>query len=222
MKKTAIIALCAVFMSACASTHPGTKGTHVRGARSVPLIVSAEKQDAWSTDHYTFVTFTVENDSDDMLRVKNSEMDLGSGARRAGSVIVGQDLVEWAKAHEAEMERSQHNKKVAQNALLVGGLGVGILGAATHAPSLAILGLGAAAGGAGWSIVSGMRAGIRNAKNPKKVPREHVYAPFTVPAGMIVRKWAVIQHPRSREIKRVNLSLKLVQGVEETYAIALD
>jgi hypothetical protein len=81
------------------------------------------------------------------------------------------------------------------------------------------VGLGAMAGGAAWSLSSKVNDSVENATNPKKVPEEHIYAPFSVPAGKFVRKWAVIQHPVDDNIQFVNLTVVLEDGSEATYAI---
>jgi hypothetical protein len=218
LNKSVALALISLITASCASTHPGQMGTFEKGDHAQPLKLSAEVQSKFSDDHYTFVTFTVENVSDDMLRVKSTDLDL-LDAGGSSSVLVGSDLVAWATAEQEEQEKEKHNKKIAQLILLLGGAGLGLGGGLSHNNTMEATGLGVMAGASAWSLSSNISDSVTNAKNPKKVPEEHIYAPFAVPAGKFVRKWAVIQHPPKNAIHDMNLTITLEDGSEATYAI---
>jgi hypothetical protein len=72
----AAVSMICLMASSCASTHPGRMGSVEKGDHTQPIKLSAEKQKSFSDDHYTFFTFTVENLSGDMLRIKSTDLDM--------------------------------------------------------------------------------------------------------------------------------------------------
>jgi hypothetical protein len=213
--------LCLLFafaLSACATTHPGKIGEVVSGPKQ-PLVISAERQSHFSDEHYTFVTFTVENKSDDMARIKSSDLDFDDAAELKGSVIVGKDLVAWGEANEEEMKKSRHNRDLAQLGIILGGLALEMVGNTQHNRGLTAAGDVAMIGGTGWTLGTSISQAIERAHNPRLVPDEHIYSQFSVPAGKYVRKWAVIQHAKGAKIQKVYLTLGLEDGSETKYAL---
>jgi hypothetical protein len=184
-------------------------------------VVSAQKQSDYSDDYYTFVTFTVENKSDQILRIKAAELNFNQTDDSKVSVLVGDDLVSWAKAEQEQLDQSKHNRKLAKLALIIGGALLGGIGNASHSDLTQAIGAGALIGGAAWSVSDAIHSSQMNGQNPQRVPTEHIYAPFSVPIGKFLRKWAVIQHPKGTEIKNFTLRLETVTGHEATYEIKI-
>lgn len=220
MKTPALTLISLLLLSACAHTHPGQLGTSVKGPPQ-PLKISAQRQSGFSDDHYTFVTFTIENKSEDMLRIKSSDLDFAGPMKDQASVLVGKDLVAWGDAHDEEFKKSQHNKKIAQLAMVLGGLALGFGGAATHNNAAEISGFGVAAAGEGWTVGDKIDQLIEKTHNPKPVPDTHIYSQFSVPIAKYVRKWAVIQHPKDAKIQNLLITVTLEDNSEATYEIAL-
>ena len=66
--------LAAIFLSSCASVHPGKMGEVMVGTPDPLVLLSAKRQSDVSDDHYTFITFTTENKGNDMLRILTTEL----------------------------------------------------------------------------------------------------------------------------------------------------
>ncbi len=211
-----------LFLVGCASTHPGKMGTLLHEEEPTSIALSADKQNGFSDEHYTFVTFTVENKADSMVRIKTAELTFTDGNEKVASVIVGNDLITWAEAFEAGAKAREQRKAIARTALLVGGALLGITGVATDNNTLKLLGAGAGVAGASWSLGSSITNSVRDANNPSKVPENHLYAPFSVPAGLYMRRWAVLQKPVGTEIKKIKVSLTFDNDAESEYEVALD
>ena len=209
-----------LFFAACASTHPGKMGKIVGGRIDTAMKVSAERQSYYSDDHYTFVVFTVENNSEDMLRIKAADI-IFNPRDKTANVLIGNDLVSWATAEEEELKKTERNRKLAQGALMVAGLITGSVGSATNNTAVTVIGGSAALAGGAWSLTDAINRGVRNAKNPSRVPDQHIYAPFSVPIEKFVRKWAVIQHSKNAGPETIRLRLTLANGSEGIYAIEI-
>lgn len=206
----------------CASVHRGKVGTIVgseSGAPSTssPIVISASREATFSDKHYSFFTFTIENKSDRILRVKTSDLHFDKDVESESNVLVGNDLVAWAQGWEERDKKEQHNAKVARTALLIGGIFANSIGRSTDNSALQVIGGAAAVGGAGWSLSSSINQSMANLHNPKKVPEEHIYSSFSVPAEMFVRKWAVIEKGVGTNIKKIYLTVTFENNEERQY-----
>jgi len=211
--KANLCLILAFALSACATTHPGKIGDVVAGPKQ-PLVISVQRESSFSDEHYTFVTFTIESKADDMERIKSTDLDFDDAEALRASVLVGKDLVAWGQANEDQMRKTRQNHKIAQLALMLGGLAFATVGSSHYDPGMALAGSAAVVGGASWSIADKIR-------NPKAVPDEHIYSQFSVPAEKFVRKWAVIQHAKGAQIHKMYLTVVLEDGSESKYALEI-
>src|SRR4051812_17733157 len=115
-------ALLALLLSGCATIHPGKMGTMISGQPIGEVKLSAEKA-AFSDENYTFITVTVENKTDRVLRIKSTDLEWPEPPIcEKCSVLVGNDLLAWAEAYEASAKRREKNAQAAETALELGGL----------------------------------------------------------------------------------------------------
>lgn len=211
----------AVLLSACASIHPGKMGKVSDGDKETTVFISAQRQSDASDDHYDFVTFTLENKSDQIVRVLETEINFNSEDAKKTNILVGKDLGTWIEAFKAEQERKKHNRNIGQIAMIIGGAVLGIAGSATDNTALKVVGTGTMVGGSVWSISDSVSNSIGEAQNAKKVPDTHVYAPTSIPAGKYVRRWVVLQKPKDTDVRKIQLKVIYENHVEKTYAFDL-
>lgn len=217
-----LTALCLLLLlNACASIHPGNMGESLQAEKDPIVRVSAELQSDASDERYTFVTFTIENKSESIVRVLQSDLLFEPSDIKGTNVLVGRDLSTWLESFQEEQQRKKHNRKIGQLAMVFGGALISAGGWLANSDSLKALGAGTMAGGAIWSIADSTSDSANLAEGGKKVPDTHIYAPFSVPAGKYLRRWVVIQVPQGFEIKKLRLKVELETHEEKTYAFEL-
>lgn len=211
----------AILLPACASIHPGKMGKINDEEKDAAVLISAQKQSDASDEHYSFVTFTLENKTDQIVRIVETEINFAPAIAKRTNILVGQDLGTWIESFKEEQERKKHNRKIGQIAMIIGGAVLGIAGNVTDNTALKVMGAGTMVGGSAWSINDSISNSVSNAQNAKKVPETHIYAPFSIPAGKYLRRWMVIQGAKDIEIKTVILKVVYENHVEKTYAFDL-
>jgi len=164
----------ATLTSSCASTHPGQMGKTIAGDDHGEMQVSGKKEEDYSDDYYSFITFTIENKSDEILRIKSAEIEFDAQAAPTANILVGDDLLSWAKAEQEQLDKAKENKRIGQLALILGGAILGGIGHANHSDVTSAIGAGALLGGAAWAVSDSIDTGKANAQNPQRVPSEHI------------------------------------------------
>lgn len=119
------------FVISCASTHPGSIATVDPHSERLPLIISAEIIDNHEkNDPFQLIGITFENEKDNWVRIKNSELIIDNPAESGISVVVGEDLNEWANAMAFRVNRDKHNSEM--TLLALDAIGAAALISGTH------------------------------------------------------------------------------------------
>lgn len=202
----------------CASTHPGNMGEELHNQKKEDFIVSAEVVSEFSDPTLSFINITMENKSDKWMRIKSADFSCGEECNKKVNIIVGEDLVVWAKSKKEQIAINNYNSDLLRGALAASGL---ILAAVAEDESLKTAGVVVAAGAAGGSVVSSLSRDKKKLENPNWVPEEHVYMPTSVPTSLFTRKWILVNHPKDFDMKAFLLRLKTVEDEELTYVFKI-
>ena len=148
----------------------------------------------------------------DWVRIEAVELDMDAETAKSFSVVMGQDLQDWATAYQERLAMDKHNRELAQIAIGSAGALAALTGASKSNNSLAYAGLGTMAA-ADIRAVSDVINGSRSAAmNPKFIPDQHLYHPFSVPGTMFLRRWVLVNKPADKMIKVLALKVKTVDG----------
>ncbi len=202
----------------CASVHPGQKADVSNS--SLPLKVSAEVIDRDEDSPFELIQVTLENTSSDWVRIDNAEVELGKDNREI-SVVVGQDLSDWANAKAQQEKLDAHNRGAIQLLTSTIGAAAAVTGAATNNAGVAIAGTAVMAGSSVWAaadIISSLQA---DANGVLKTPKHHLYGPVGIPGKMFVRRWVLLNKRPKTLLNKFVFSLKTVESQKASYVVNL-
>jgi len=216
--KTNITALLvsASLLSACATTHPGELGSAI-DKDSIPLNISAQTVEGGTGESFQLIEITVENTSDEWLKVANAEVVIGNPSESHMSVVLGSDLKDWAEAMKTRQLKEQHNTGLAQTALIA----LGAIATLSSDRTTKLVGATAAIGGTAWVAGSAVNQAYEQATQTNKAPETHLYHPFSVPGKMFVRRWILLNKPSAMRVVNLVIQMESVEGQKGRYEIKL-
>lgn len=193
------------WLAGCASIHPGIMATPLdeSGAAmsldTTPrgLTVSCDVDDDLSSEYFSLVSVTIENQTSDWIVIP--EVNLSFESEHMASVVripAGGDLVQWYDS-TIELKRiNDHNRSVLLGSLIVAGSVVGAAGSASDSDAgkaVAAVGHLVAAGAATASIVEEVDQTLDQVENAQIYPGNHLLSGnLKVPPGLFVRKFLVL------------------------------
>ncbi|MBL7543293.1 MAG: hypothetical protein JNL11_05725 [Bdellovibrionaceae bacterium] len=209
-----------LLFSGCASKHPGNMG-EVIGKKIILMDVSGDSNDQKKESPFQLVEITIENKSNDWIRISRAEVLIGDPAVSKVSVVMGPDLVSWVEANQYETSLKQHNQALVQAGIAAAGTGVAVSG--THKNNRSMVGAGLTAfGTAGAMATSGaIKDAIKSVETANKVPNQHLYQPFSVPGKMFLRRWVLLNKPVGVLIDKLAIEFETAEGKKETYVIQM-
>lgn len=206
------------FLFSCASTHPGKEGSSISGTSRLPIKISAQTIDKNEKDPFQLIEVTFENTSDEWLRISKNSVVINNPSESKISVVLGQDLVDWANAMEQRRKKEEHNKKLLQTGLIIGSA---LIGGANKDNSV-----GAAAGvtmlaTTVWMVTDSVQQQIRKAEGINQVPDTHLNHSVMIPGKTFIRRWVLLNKPSNTLINRLIIKTETTEGQKELYAIDL-
>lgn len=216
MKLLILISL--LIVTSCASVHPGKYGDELHNKRKDEIILSAEKVSNYSDPTLYFISVTLENKSDKWLRIKSAEFSCGEECNQKVSVIVGNDLTDWAKSKRHQMAIDSYNSELFRGVLMAGGL---VMANVSNNEGTQAAGAVIASVGVGATVVNSISTETTKLENPQWVPAEHIYSPTNVPSSLFTKKWILVNHPKDFKMKSFLLRLKTVDDEELVYVFSI-
>lgn len=211
-----------LFLSACASTHPGLEAQVLKSDTSITL--SAQSVDVRENDAFQLIEVTLENVSDGWVRIEKADVIINPNITDKVSVVVGDDLKSWANAMKFRLNKEQHNAALGQIALVAAGSVAAAASGNSNsntADTAAAVGAAAVLGGYAWATVDTIKAVYRNVEGVDSTPENHLYAKMSIPPKMFIRRWVLLNKPSNGYVNKVIIKVKTVEGTEGLYAINL-
>jgi hypothetical protein len=213
MSNKILIALALTFTVGCASTHQGKMATAKQNA--LPLKVSAET--VGDVDGaFQMVEVTLENTSDQWVRVAEVEVFIPPTDNKL-SVVVGQDLKDWASAMDAKSRLQRHNTDTTILAMIAGGFLAGF----SNNSLIKTIGVTSMIGGLAASSANEFSRSKARGLRVDQVPETHLQYPFSVPGTLPMKRWILFNKPSDVQMKQLVFTLTTVDGKEDTYEVAL-
>ncbi len=204
-------------MAACATIHPGVKVPPK--SETLPLAISAQTLEGRPSETFQLVEVTLENVAPTWVKVDKSEVVIDHPETSKVSLVVGKDLVDWAKAMELRSNQENHNKNMWQ----LGLVGLGAITALTSpiGSDSQKAGLAAAGVGTGWMAVDSVDKSHKKGTRVNHVPDNHLCEPFAIPGKMYLRRWVLINKPVGTMLDKLVVRFETVDGEKETYVLQL-
>ncbi len=208
------------FLISCATTHPGKMGEQLTKNSNLELTVSGKVVKAYSDNAHQFLDFTFENKKTNWERIKSIEFKYGNDENLVYNVIVGEDLVTWANAFSAKKAKEDHNTAMALSGLMLAGAVLTL--ASGNSDTAKVVGATSYAAGATGAIFYTINEELRKVETSKLVPKSHLYSNFSVPAGMFVRRWVLVNVPGDKWATTAYLTINTVDGKSEQYKVSIN
>lgn len=208
-----------LFLFSCASIHPGNEGHSVLNGKKLPIKVSAQTIDDPKGEAFQLMEITIENLSDDWLRISRAEVIISNPAESKLSVVLGKDLHSWAQAMEARLKKDEYNKQLLQAALLTGGSIAMSSSKQNPGSTAAIAGAVSVLGTSVWAVSDVLSKSYDSATQGSKIPENHLYEPFSVPGKMFLRRWILFNKPSTDVIGKLVVEFETAEGEKDTYEI---
>ena len=216
MKYLLLIAFLTV--TGCASIHPGKFGNEISQKKKDDFIVSVEKVQDFSDPTISFFSVTMENKSDKWIKIKNTDFNCGKECNKKVNVIVGDDLVSWAKAKKDQMDIKKQNEKLLLSGLTTGGLLFSIL---SNNNDFVIGGVIVAASSGATTLVKDLNYEKTKLESPNWVPAEHLFSNISVPTSLFTRRWILVSHPKNFDIGGFIINFKTIEDEELKYVFKI-
>ena len=215
--KTALCLLALSFLFSCAHTHTGPVGRSVTRNPIDGMAMSARNVQNDQDESFQMVEITIENTTDDWLRIHKTNLYVTDPAKSKISAVVGSDLKSWAEAMEYKRKRDQYNKGLAQTALIIGGA---ILGSSSD-NTTAVVGGAMMVGSAAWILTESLQFNYNQATNTEKVPENHVFREAAIPGKSFIRRWILINRPSKTKLATIVLEVETVDNKHDYVQIKL-
>ena len=222
MTRPALVLAPALFASACASVHPGSRLQHLEGPR-LPLEMSVNQEGDYASTYFRYLNLTFENTSPDWVNIARVELEIPDPALAAQVHLpTGEQLEPWSEATAAQLAISQHNQRVELASI---GVAAAIVGAASKDPAVRAAAGVTEVGALGGLTVSQISAKLRALDNPNfanlAFPEGHLLRSFSVPPGLFLRRWIVLQVPRGARLTDLFVNVVNMAGQSSRFRVTL-
>lgn len=209
------------FAAGCATTHPGFEGRSLGGNAKIPIVISAQTIGDPQDEPFQLIEVTLENLSDEWVRVSRSEVVIKDPATSKLSVVMGSDLKDWAQAMQMRLQKDEYNRQLLQIGLSAAGTAIALSGAKNDNKAAIVGGAALIIGTSAWAVSDVIVQSYSAAQQSEKVPENHLYRPFAIPGKMFQRKWVLMNKPSNGVIRTLVLEVDTVSGDKETYEIVI-
>jgi hypothetical protein len=181
-----------IALSGCASYNPGNDASVMKSdAKDILKLSSAIDRD-FSTDDLVFLNFYLENKSAEWARIKNVSV-LAIENNLDAKIVIGQDLVFWAKAIEHKVAIDNQNRQAIMTSLALAGAGIAVEGASRNSSGSINTGVAMASGALTIEGTQSIFGTISDLERSKLVPEDHLFTPSAVPPHLVLKKWLLVQ-----------------------------
>jgi hypothetical protein len=189
--KLVTLILSIIFLTGCASYQEGNSAYVIKGNHPKNTPITAYIDYDFSTEYYTLLQFSFGNYNPDWQRIERATLDFNNkDLNKKAKFVIGADLTAWAESIKHKRAVDQHNRAVLLGSLAIAGAAVTatgknsstqLTGAAIYASSL---------GAMGFNTFMDSKSDLNRSK---LVPPGHLYQSFAIPAGLVTKKWDLLE-----------------------------
>jgi hypothetical protein len=193
MKILSILILSSLFFS-CASYQEGNDAFIVKGEHPSDTPITGYIDKPYSTTYYTLLQFTFGNNSPDWKRIKSVNLDFDNNVlNKKIKVTLGDDLGYWADSIKHKLAVDNFNTQVVLGSIAAAGAATAISGANSGNSSTVNTGSLAYATSMAVAGVNDFSSSKKSLSRAKLLPVGHLYKPFSIPAGLVTKRWLLLE-----------------------------
>jgi hypothetical protein len=221
MKTIFLMTLLSTLLAACATIHSGKGGHSMADTPKMPIKISGRTIGEPNGDAFQLMEVTIENTSDEWLRISHSEVLIKDPEVSKLSVVVDSDLKSWAAAYQAREEMEKTNRDLLNAGLILGGITATAIG--YNRGDEGIVNAGSFVSSWGYASVAwdALKGTYAKGQGVDHVPESHLYAPMAIPPKMFLRRWVLINKPAKITLGILAIRLENAAGEKESYAISI-
>ena len=231
MFRRAVAAIGLLAVTACATVQTGPYGIPVdlsghplSGGHRTPagLLISARENASLSSDNFGVIVLTLENTTDDWIRIDRMQLGFGGAGRTAAvDVLAGEQLESWANAATVvETIRTENELMLWEGLSLVGEMGS--LAAKNRKARTAGVAVAAGANLGAAMVATGLAA---RGLDTRYYPESHLLeVPFSIPPHLFTRRWLTLgthTTPGTPCIEQMLLDYQTAHGDQERVWVML-
>lgn len=212
-----------LFFYSCASHQGGYRADLIDGNTGKvignDIDVTSSVDEDFSTSHFTFAQVQFLNNTDDYFDVE--KVTVGDEYDEL-VVVTGNRLRDWSMSIENKIAIDRNNKSVAWGALTaaaaIGAVSSANNGSYDSAKTYTAVTAGAVIG----SDINNAMDRVSDLERGKLYPSGHLYTKFSLPPGLVSKKWIVFQHGSDEALGTIAMNVYLKNGEKKQYFINLD
>ncbi|MFT6632109.1 MAG: hypothetical protein ACJAS4_002071 [Bacteriovoracaceae bacterium] len=207
----------------CASYQNGrTAKQSVNGKISeapADIKVTAHYDNEYSTKHFSYLQVEFGNKSDEWKDITKVILNVEGDSIK---IILGQRLDDWTRAIQNKVAVDRQNLQMALGVLAVGSaVAAGSSAQSGNYTNTAVFST-VMAGAAVASDVNRLTDSISDLERAQIFPKSHLYSPFSLPPGLVNKRWILIQHEKNVRVDNLSFDVFFKTGKKRTYTIGLN
>ncbi len=177
--------------------------------------ITASKNKEYSTKNFTYVQIEFGNKTDEWIDVSKVALNTGDDIK----IVLGQRLIDWKVAIQNKVAVDRYNREMFFD-IVATGAALGALNSAyTDKDEATKSFIAVMAGAAIAADVNNINNTISDIERSKIFPTNHIYAPFSLPPGLVAKRWLLIQHDKTVSVDKFSFSLFIKNSEMRTYTV---
>ncbi len=185
------------------------------------LQISAEEDSSMGSKYFGLVQVTLENRSQEWVKVKKVSIDFGSeDCNQNIKIVSGNEISTWYDATSKRNQISEYNRNLFLGALALAGTAA-VAGSSKDGVKMA--GAAGTLGAITALTVSDINKNLNRLEYAKIFPETHLMAgPFLIPPGLFAKKWVLLNtlnHQKTGWVDKFKMTYETETGEKETVKV---
>jgi hypothetical protein len=181
--------------------------------------VTAHYNREFSTRHFSYVQVEFGNKADEWKDITKVVLNVEDDAVK---IILGQRLDDWARSIKNKVAVDRQNLQMALGIIAVGSAVAASSSAHSGNYSNTVAYTTVMAGAAVASDVNSLTNSISDLERARIFPKSHLYSPFSLPPGLVNKRWILIQHDKNVRVDNLSFDIFFKDGKKRTYTVGLN
>ena len=178
--------------------------------------VTAFQDDEYSTEYFTFIQVEFGNNTDEWKDVNKVLLNVvGDDVK----IILGQRLSDWSQAINNKVKVDRYNEQMVLETIVtstaIGAIGSSHNGNIQSTNTYATI----LAGVAITDQVNNLTNKVSDLERTKIFPKGHLYSPFSLPPGLVSKRWILVQHAKNVQVVEISFDVYFKNSKKQTYVI---
>ncbi len=186
---------------------------------SEDILVTADTNDEYSTDYFSYIQVEFGNQTDKWKDVKKVLLNVKGNELK---IVLGQRLNDWSKSIQNKVDVDRQNLDMTLGLVTALAAAAAISSAKSDNTQSTKAYLNVMAGTAIASEVNSLSDKISDIERTKIFPDSHLYSPFSLPPGLVNKRWILVQHSKDVMIDKLSFDIFFKNDKKRTYIVSLN